>query len=288
MEKQKILPKDDLVFQAIFGKVGNEEITRRLLSLIMGKNISHIDLDANKRLIGEDIDEKIGRLDVRAKAETGEDYNIEIQVQEYEHMENRMLYYWGKVNNSKLKRGEDYKNITPTISILIADFNLQKLKEIPKYHTKWNLREEKYSDKILTDRIELHVLELPKMKKQKKIKDELSVWLEFLTNPDCMEVSQMAEKDPILERAMKELEYLRGDPDFQEILDRRMDAIRDEISFRNYAQRKGLEEGRKKGLKEGRKETREEITKKLLKLGLKIEDIEKATNLSREEIEKLK
>lgn len=53
-------------------------------------------------------------------------------------------------------------------------------------------------------------------------------------------------------------------------------------------EKEGRREGRREGRKEGRKETREEITKKLLELGIKIEDIEKVTNLSREEIEKLK
>lgn len=38
---------------------------------------------------------------------------------------------------------------------------------------------------------------------------------------------------------------------------------------------------------EGRKEKQKDIAKKLLKMGMKIEDIEKATDLTKEEIETL-
>ena len=39
------------------------------------------------------------------------------------------------------------------------------LKEIKKYITKWNIREEEYQKIILTDVMEIYIIELPKFKK---------------------------------------------------------------------------------------------------------------------------
>ena len=40
--------KNDLVFQELFGKSKNSQITAHFLSLILGKEIHTIDLDVNK------------------------------------------------------------------------------------------------------------------------------------------------------------------------------------------------------------------------------------------------
>lgn len=56
--------KNDLVFQELFGKQKNSNITRHLLSLILNKEIYNIDLDVNKRMLGNRPDVKTGRLDI--------------------------------------------------------------------------------------------------------------------------------------------------------------------------------------------------------------------------------
>src|SRR5699024_4396282 len=43
---------NDIVFQRIFGKVGNENITKAFLEKILGIKIEELTLDTNKRLIG--------------------------------------------------------------------------------------------------------------------------------------------------------------------------------------------------------------------------------------------
>lgn len=64
--------KNDLVFQELFGKQKNSQITSHLLSLILGRKIYNIDLDVNKRMLGNRPDSKTGRLDIRAKFNDGE------------------------------------------------------------------------------------------------------------------------------------------------------------------------------------------------------------------------
>ena len=48
MVKDKtMLPTNDYVFKRIFGHVGNEEITKGLLSAILKKKINNVKLDGN-------------------------------------------------------------------------------------------------------------------------------------------------------------------------------------------------------------------------------------------------
>ena len=46
--------KQDIVFQELFGKQKNSNITSHFLSLILGREIKDIDLDVNKRITIED------------------------------------------------------------------------------------------------------------------------------------------------------------------------------------------------------------------------------------------
>lgn len=60
--------------------------------------------------------------------------------------------------------------------VLIADFNLKNLLKIHKYHTAWHIREDEYSGIILTEKLEIHIIELKKLKvnnnpKKESIKD---------------------------------------------------------------------------------------------------------------------
>ena len=66
-DKKLLDPKNDYVFKRIFGWVGNEKITGDLISSIIGEEVKDVDLDGNKILERDLIDEKLGELDVKAK-----------------------------------------------------------------------------------------------------------------------------------------------------------------------------------------------------------------------------
>ena len=166
--------KNDLVFQKIFGVQKNSNITAHFLSLILGRKIHDVSVDANKRMLRNRSNSKTCRLDIRVKFNDGEDCNIELQVLPYQFMAERMLEYWAVMYDNKINSGQGYDVLKPSISILIADYNLKQLKNISRYHTIWNLREKFSSDIILTNNIEMHVLEIPKIKNGDILKDELA------------------------------------------------------------------------------------------------------------------
>lgn len=93
-QKNNLLsPKLDVVFQALFGEVGNEEITKRFLEVILNRSIESIDLSKNPILRREHIDDKLGILDVIAKINNEENCNIEMQITPQDQIIERLLYY---------------------------------------------------------------------------------------------------------------------------------------------------------------------------------------------------
>lgn len=89
LKKQLISPKMDIIFQALFRK-GNEEITKALISSIIGKKIQKIDLDRNKNLLIEYANEKMGILDLIAILDDGVICNVEVQLADNKDIEQRL------------------------------------------------------------------------------------------------------------------------------------------------------------------------------------------------------
>ena len=58
-----------------------------------------------------------------------------------------------------------------------------QIQSIEKYHTVWNFREKNNLESILTDDIEIHIIEIPKYLKQKENGGPIEPWLEFIVNP---------------------------------------------------------------------------------------------------------
>ena len=123
--KEKLKVTNDVIFQMIFGKTRNERITKKFLERILGIEIGSLSLDTSKRLIGEEKDDKIGRIDIKAKLNDGTKVAIEMQVENLDYMPERLLYYWAKTYTGDLKRGENYKSLDKTIAILLSVSNIE-------------------------------------------------------------------------------------------------------------------------------------------------------------------
>ena len=242
-------PTNDYIFKRIFGKEGNEEITKGLISAIIGKEIKKVELNESRILEKDLRDDKVGILDVRARLDDETIVNIEMQIVQNSNIEKRILFYWSKLYYSQIKIGENYNKLNKTIVILIADFELDNLEGIEKYHTKWQIREEKYSEKILTNVLEIHIISLEKLTKQLKNneidkKDKAMLWSLFIKNPERMGEKEMSENEDI-KRAKEELEKIQADEREQELADLRMKHIRDTQAVEEYGYLKGKEERRK-------------------------------------------
>ena len=178
-------PKNDYVFKRIFGHSGNEEITKNLLQSIIPDKIDKIELDSNPITEKDLLDDKVGILDIKAKLNDGNvNCDIEMQVVDRKNIEKRILFYWSKMYTQTVNVGREFENLKKCIVILLTDYNLEKLKNFPDYLTKWNIREEKYQNLVLTNVLELYIISLSKAKNCTKSKqNELYNWLQFINNP---------------------------------------------------------------------------------------------------------
>ena len=276
-------PKLDVVFQALFGEVGNESITKGFLETILERKIDSIDLSRNPILRREFKDEKLGVLDIIAKIDENEICNIELQIVDKKNIIERILYYWSRLYSRQIKSGEDYKILQKAIVILITDFKLENLEELD-YHSRWKIMEDKQGKKIiLTQKLEIDIIELPKIIGKEKEQDNLLDWLYFLENPKSERVTEKMKENENLKEAVKKLDNLSEDERMQRIADLRQKAIMDEKAIYE----KGLEVGIEKGIMEGSQKEKIEIAKKMLELKIDKKTIAEATGLTEQEIEKI-
>ena len=225
--------------------------------LVSGK-IESIDLSKNPILRREFKDDKLGVLDILAELDGKEKCNIEMQLIDQSNIIERILYYWSRLYTRQIKTGEDYSLLEKTIVILITDFEVKNLKEMD-YHSVWKIMDNKAGGEILTDKLEIDIIELPKIKGREKEKDKLLDWLYFLENPKSERVTEKMGENKEIKEATEKLDSLSEDERMQRIADLRLKAIMDEKAI--YA--KGLEDGERKR-EEELKERIEELRQKAI------------------------
>lgn len=296
-EKTRLLsPKIDSVFQVLFGEVGSEFITKELLEAILGEEISDVDLSNNPVLRRFYPEDKMGILDVLVRFNNNTTCNIEMQMVNTGEIIERMLFYWAKAFTKNIKKGENYHNLERTIVILILNGEIPKLKDID-FITQYKLIETKERKIILTNLLELDIIEMTKIhrNKGKKDKRKLLDWLYFLENPESKEVVKIMKNNEGVKKAKEKLEEISNDPIMQRIADWKEKYILEMNTTKTDGYNEGLEQGQKLGLEQGLERgqklgeinEKKEIAKKLKQKNITLEEISEITGLSIDEIKKL-
>lgn len=281
-------PKMDFVFKKIFGNEKHPNILISFLNAVLNpsdpiKSVTLQDTTIEKEYLTDkwgphpakqvsSIDGVIGRLDVRATTDKGEHINIEIQLDNKYNMIKRSLYYWSKLYEGQLESGNDYQKLARTICINLIDFNLLNH---DKFHSVYRLKDCETHEE-LTDIIELHFIELKKMKHVKhadEVKSKLEAWLHFINQPDSEVVRELEAVESEIKSAKAELIRLSGNKVERELFEKRRQAMLDEASALAFAEEKGA------------KKEKLEIAKNLIQKGLDNGFIVETTGLSLEEVE---
>lgn len=232
------------------------------------------------------INDKLGVVDLRVLTKRKDTYHIEIQLAPMKEMAERMIYYNSKLLVNQIKEGDNYGKLNKVISILLVDYIMY---EDEYCHSCFKWYDEK-TNKMLSDLVEINVIELKKIDKL-KLGDKYN-WIKFLNSTEKEDFDMLAEAKPIFRDAVSRLAILSEDERNRMIADDREKAIRDEDARRRYAEEKGfnvgLERGLEQGIEQGIEQNSFEVALRLLKLGTNIEIIKIATNLSEEKIIELK
>ena len=139
---------------------------------------------------------------------------------------------------------------------------IPKLKEIPKYLTKWNIREETYGKIILTEVLEFYIIEMPKINMY-SVNTLLDTWVKFISNSEDL---NMENADESIKKAKEVLDEISEDEHEQYLAH-----LREKYIF----ERQGIEQEKRM------------LAKKMKEDNVDLEKIIKYTGLTKEEIEKI-
>ncbi|MEI0564295.1 Rpn family recombination-promoting nuclease/putative transposase [Brachyspira pulli] len=222
-------------------------------------------------------------VDVKCITQNGSVVIIEIQLQGNSRFPERILYYWAANYSKLLKHGERYDELTPVISINLLNFNLDKSKNIHSCYMLYEMN----NKKLLTDHLQIHIIELKKFKKNILTKD-LNCWLRIFTSKNLEDsMSEIVKEKPIMEEVQKKYNnFVKSKLMMMEYEKKEAYLYGNQIML-DEERRLGMEEGIKKGIEQGKKEQQISIAKSLKNAGIDIKIISENTGLSIEEIKNL-
>lgn len=277
-------PKSDVIFKILFGNPKHPNLLISLLNAILDTEspITGITIKQTE-LTPEFVMKKGVRLDVLAETADGRLINIEIQKRNEQNMKERSLFHWSRIFSGQAVVSEKYENLKKTICINIVNFPLF---EDGRYWHKNFLTDSETNEK-LTDLLEIHFFELPKIKKR-PADSPIMFWLEFINNPESEKIKKMYQLEPIYEEAKEAYRRAIADPNVQEMLRITEKAEMDYKDAIAHATDKGLAKGLAKGRAEGEKIGIEKMVKNLLESKVDINIISATSGLTLEEIKAFK
>ena len=285
MDEFLMKPKIDFAFKEI---MENNEARKGFLAAVLKVNPKDIKetqiLNPYLRKMHED--DKLGILDVRVLLNNDTEIDTEIQLAEFAAWANRTLFYLSKMFADQIEKGQDYSLLKKCVSISILDFVLFKEEET-EFYSCFHIREDSRNF-LYTDKMEFHVIELPKLPERLKEDDSLLLWAKFINAERKEEFDMLAEKSPYINSAYQHLQVISRDKEKRLEYEAREKAVRDHNQMMKEARERGMQEGRREGICEGRRESIIEVAKNLIKMGLGTAEISMGTGLSENEIEGLR
>lgn len=290
-KKKRLELTNDYVFKKIFAKPENNIELKELLEAILNIKINKVEVK-NPEISKNYQDEKLGILDIRAHINDDTIVDIEMQVANVYTIINRNISYSSRIITEQLQVGDSYKFLKKIISINILGENLLKRNS---YHSIAHLKfekteKEKYVDmgfkeeqEELTDKIEVHYIELKKfLKKNPGISNKLEQWLWLILGEE-EKVKMASKENKKIEKVVKDLDEMSADEN------ERLEAYKRKLAVWDYnvSIAEATERGKLEGVEEGKEEEKLEIAKKLKQKGMDTKAIMEVTGLTKEKIEKL-
>lgn len=203
----------------------------------------------NTSLRKEHEDDKQGILDVRLLLNNASEIDIEIQLSQIKVWAERSLFYLAKMYTDQIAPGQSYKLFKKCINISILDFEL--FPDETEFYSCFHIREDTRSF-IYTDKIEFHLIELPKLPKElKEDSSDIELWAKFINAERKEEFDMLAQKNQYIESAYERLQVISQDREKRLEYEAREKAILDHNQMILEAEERGREQGWKQGREQG-------------------------------------
>ena len=310
--------QSDYIFKRVFGIEKNKELLISLINSILKGNPQVTNLEIRNTEISKIFKNNLTiHLDIKAEINPQEFVDIEIQVRNTGEIMERAVQYLAEIltlNSRRLteeerKTGQKQTYKYPkVIGIWIMGENVTDRAAAVNEACLAFPPTEQDKYQIITDKLRVFFVELQKFHpKHVDRKNMLDVWMTFLKNPLSDEIQSVPE----IQKALDTLKEISADKNEREIYMLRQHTEFGYISEKNVAiqnakvegEKIGIEKGEKigiekgklegekigieKGKAEGANEKAIEVAKKMLSMGLSIEQISEATGLSIDDLRKL-
>jgi predicted transposase/invertase (TIGR01784 family) len=245
MEKGFISPLNDYVVKSVFGDQKNIENTEVFLKAILDIPPEEYD----KLIIRDSFlrrrwkKDKQGILDIRLTTTSGREVDIEVQVNFYKAMLQRIIYYNAKMVTEQMESGFEYDKIRQTIVVVITNHTL--FHGETGYLNTYELRNSK-TGRLFTDLQKYVTLELPKAPETDDGHPAWS-WAQFFKSKNTEDLNMLVKKHPEIKSAAEEYQRISWSKKRRMIADFKEKQRHDRWAMLEYAKDEGREEGLTKG-----------------------------------------
>jgi len=295
MFRRLLDPKNDFAFKKVFGTEKNKDILLRFLNDMLDyRNEPQItEVTLQQTILAPEANfQKKPIVDVLCKDAEGNEYIVEMQVNDEKDFGKRAEYYASRAFSNQLIKGGKYNQLKRVIFIAILDFKLFP-DELP------------YKSEHLTTARQNHVnyltghtyvfLELEKFPKKKGDLSSLTTMIEkwayffkYAEETEFVEWERFIATDQILAKAYSELDRAFWDATEMIAYEAFHKQEMDYEAQISAVLAKGEAKGRVEGEAEGEVRANTQTACNLLAMGLSVQDISKATGLSAADVERLK
>lgn len=275
-------PKADLTFKKIFAKHPDLLISllNSLLPLSDEEQIVEI-----KYLPNELVPELYGRkntiVDVLCQDVSGRKFCVEMQMEWSNAFMQRVLFNASKLYVTQLQKAEEYETLKPVYSLNLVNEIFEK--DMPDcFIHNYRIVHDKDTKKVI-EGLHFTFIELPKFTPHTFLEKRMSVlWLRFLTeiDSDTREVPADLLESPEISKALEEVKVSSFTDAELRTYDKFWDTIRTEKTL--------LKDKYEKGMAKGAIDEKIATAQRLLAMGLSVDQVATATQLTLEHIEKLK
>ena len=161
----------------------------------------------------------------------------------------RALFYLAKMYTKQIRPGQNYSVFKKCVSISILDFTL--FPDNTDFYSCFHIREDSRHT-LYTDKMEFHVLELPKLPdKLKEDSGDILLWAKFINAERKEEFDMLAEKNTYIESAYEQLQVISQDKQKRLEYEAREKAILDYNQGIFEAEQRGIQQGIQRGIQQG-------------------------------------
>ncbi|NSM57053.1 Rpn family recombination-promoting nuclease/putative transposase [Wolbachia endosymbiont of Atemnus politus] len=290
-------PKNDLSFKKIFGSEKNKNILIHFLNDILDFFTSDqiIEIEFLSTIMDPEIaSDKQSIVDVLCKDSIGNRFVIEMQLARDKGFEKRAQLYAAKAYSRQLDKSGNYIDLQKVFFIAISNCNL--LPEEVDYISTHNIRDIKTNGHYLKD-LQFVFIELPKFTKNKVEQLENTTergcfFFKYAEETTEEDLKKIAAEAPIIKLAYDELDRFRWNEKDLIAYEERILSVQKEKAILEQrlddAKLEGRLEGIQIGEEKGEMKAKIAVAKNLLKAGVSVDLIAESTDLSLDEIRKLR